>query len=105
MGRAENKVANMLAELASLRGGLAEKVHNEGHIGCPDYIVTLPPADPWRKPRVRRVETKAKNGVVSPMQQYYHAQLYKRGVIVFIPRSVEDVVKWFDLGCPEVKHV
>ena len=105
MGRAENKVASVLVELTELHGGYAEKVHNEGHIGCPDYILTFPPSGYAQKPRIRRVETKAKNGVVSPMQQYYHAQLYKRGVIVFIPRSVEDVVTWFDLGWPEVKYV
>jgi len=102
MGRAENKVASVLVELTELHGGFAEKVHNEGRVGCPDYIITLPQCV---HARTHRVETKAKNGVVSPMQQYYHAQLYKRGVIVFIPRSVEDVVTWFDRGCPCVKYV
>jgi hypothetical protein len=105
MGRAENKVAAALVELTELHGGFAEKVHNEGHIGCPDYVITLPPGAFNQHAAMRRVETKAKNGVVSPMQQYYHAQLYKRGVVVFIPRSVDDVVAWFDLGWPEVKHV
>lgn len=99
MGRAENKVADALVRLTELHGGFAEKVHNEGHVGCPDYIVTL------RGGRTKRVETKAKDGVVSPIQQYYHAKLYKRGVVVFIPRSIEDVVKWFARECPEVKHV
>ena len=104
MGRAENKVADRLVERAEAEGGYAEKVHNEGHIGCPDYIITLP-ARRNLGVQVRRVETKAKGGVVSPMQQYYHAQLAKRGVTVFIPRTLSDVDLWFELDCPEVKHV
>jgi len=104
MGRAENKVADRLVERTEAVGGYAEKVHNEGHIGCPDYIITLPAALGIGS-RIRRVETKSKGGRCSPMQDYYHAQLAKRGVIVFVPRTLSDVDLWFERDCPEVKHV
>ncbi len=104
MGRAENKVATRLVERTEALGGYAEKVHNEGHIGCPDYIITLPLFCDLAR-GMYRVETKSKNGGTSPMQDYYHAQLAKRQVVVFVPRSVEDVDRWFDRGCPAVKYV
>lgn len=98
MGRAENKVASKLVALTAAHSGFAEKVHNEGHIGCPDYILTFPEG-------VHRVETKAPGGKLAPMQYYYHGKLLEVGMIVFVPRAVADVERWFKIGRPPVRYV
>jgi hypothetical protein len=90
MGRAENKVAKRLLKLCDEHDVFAEKVHNEGETGCPDYILTFPSG------KVKRVETKSDSGRVSPKQDWYHRQLAKRWCFVFVPSTPEDVDMWFD---------
>lgn len=90
MGRAENKVAKQLLKRCEEHGVFAEKVHNEGLVGCPDYILT------FHNGKVKRVETKSDEGRCSPMQERYHRHLARRKSFVFVPSTPEDVDVWFD---------
>lgn len=89
MGRAENKVAKRLLKRCAEHTVFAEKVHNEGETGCPDYILTFPNG------KVKRVETKSDEGKVSPKQGWYHRELARRRCFVFVPSTPEDVDAWF----------
>jgi hypothetical protein len=84
MGRAENKVATHLLRRCKELGIVAEKVHAEDRVGCPDYILTFPDG------YIARVETKSDNGEVSPSQGYYHRMLAKNRCKVIVPTCPED---------------
>jgi hypothetical protein len=68
MGKAENTVASYLVERVEAVGGLCDKVHCESERGFPDYLIT------WPNGRMKKVETKSKDGVCSPTQARYHRQ-------------------------------
>lgn len=91
MGKAENKVASELLRLCKVFDAFAEKVHNEGETGCPDYIVT------FSSGRVKRMETKSDCGRLSPKQRWYHRQLEKRHCFVLVPTTPEDVRAIFEI--------
>lgn len=101
MGHAEETVAGYLERACIVRGILCEKIKCEGANGCPDYLLTFPNG------RMKRVETKSKDGAVSPQQGAYHRKLARYRSFVFVPASRDDVDtfistthEWWDLAKP-----
>lgn len=99
MGKAEGSVADKLIESVEDVGGLCEKIHMEGERGSPDFLIT------WPSGRMKLVETKSKDGVLSPYQLYDHRERSKRRSFVTVVNTLALVAQFMLLHRKEWENV
>lgn len=99
MGKAEGSVADQLIDSVEDVGGLCEKIHMEGERGSPDFLIT------WPSGRMKLVETKSKDGVLSAYQLYDHRERSKRRSFVTVVNTLALVAQFMLLHRKEWENV